>query len=232
MPNRCAAIGSPHGCRATGLLARRGAASAAVDGAARRGALALLVLCAGATAVFARSDAEVTRTVALAIPPAVAAKAHWHEERDAFAAKLVRGYGLNHDVAREFTGWILEASVRQGLAAELLASLVVTESSFRKHVRSPAGATGPAQVRADLWGEFCGGFLDHPDQNVYCGAQILAYYHDVCRLDAAEAADAEACALRSYNVGYGNRRNSYFVAAAARYLAKIDRYRSLLEDAA
>ena len=229
MPNTRAAINDSRGCRAT--PARRWTASAAVDGTARRGTLAALVLCAAVTAVVARSDAEAVHTVSLAIPPTVAAKPHWHEERDAFAARLARGYRLNDEAAREFAGWILEASVRQGLSAELLASLVVAESSFRKQVRSPMGATGPAQVRADLWGEFCGGFLDDPDQNVYCGAQILAYYHDVCRRDATDAQDAEACALRSYNVGYGNRDNSYFLAAAARYLAKIDRYRSLLEDA-
>ena len=195
-----------------------------------RGALFALVFCAGALAVFARGDAEARRHIPLAIPAAPAAKAHWDEERGTFAAKLVRGYGLATDVADEFAGWILEASARQGLAMELIASLVVAESSFRKYARSATGATGPAQVRADLWDAFCGGFLDEPEQNLYCGAQILAHYWRVCGTGAANAEDARGCALRSYNVGYGNRDNVYFLAAGDRYEAKIERYRRLLQE--
>lgn len=201
-----------------------------VDGATRRGALLVLVLCASALAVFARGDADRRHLVPLAIPAASAAKAHWDEERTVFAEKLMRGYRLRRATADEFAGWILEASARQGLAPELIASLVVAESSFRKHVRSSMGATGPAQVRADLWSAFCGGYLDDPEQNLYCGAQILAHYRDICGNDAASVQDARACALRSYNVGYGNRRNTYFLAAAARYEAKIDRFRRQLEE--
>ena len=210
---------------------RRSTSIAAADGAARRGALLTLGLAAFALAVMARGDGDARRAEPLAIPPAVAAKPHWHEERDAFAGKLSRAYGVSAEVASEFAGWILEASVRQSLAPEIMASVLVAESSLRKEARSVMGATGPAQVRADLWAPFCGGFLEDPEQNVYCGAQILAHYHQACGLDAANAHNAEACALRSYNVGYGNRDNAYFVGATARYLAKIDRYRSLLEAA-
>lgn len=202
----------------------------AAGGAASRGALLALVFCAGALAVFARGDAEARRHLPLAIPAAAAAKAHWNEERAAFAAKLVRGYGLGDRVADEFAGWILEASARQGLEMELIASLVVAESSFRKHVRSATGATGPAQVRADLWDGFCGGFLDDPEHNLYCGAQILAHYWRVCGEQAASAEAARGCALRSYNVGYGNRDNVYFLAAGDRYEAKIARYHRLLQE--
>ena len=183
-----------------------------------------------ATTVFARSDADARRVVPLAIPAATANKPRWDEERTVFAAKLVRGYGLEATVANEFAGWILEASVRQQLAPELLASLVMAESSFRKHVRSSFGAIGPAQVRPDYWSAFCGNDLLDPEQNVYCGAQILAYYQDVCARRTRNPGAAEACALRSYNVGYYNRDNVYFAEAATRYLAKIDRYRSPLAD--
>ena len=199
-------------------------------GAACGGALLALVLCASALSVATRGDAESRHRAPLAIPAVAGAKAHWDEERGAFAAKLVRGYRLRHEVADEFAGWILEASVRQGLAPELIASLVVAESSFRKHVRSAMGATGPAQVRADLWSGFCGGFLEDPEQNLYCGAQILAHYQGICGNEAANDQEAGACALRSYNVGYGNRQNTYFLAAAARYEAKIDRYLRLLQE--
>ena len=49
-----------------------------------------------------------------------------------------------------------ERLLEQGLEPELLASLVLTESSFRKDVVSHVGAIGPAQVRPDYWSGFCG----------------------------------------------------------------------------
>lgn len=201
------------------------------NGAARRGlVLALLGSVALVAAVFARGDAEARRVVPLALP--VASAGAWEQERTSFAAKLVRGYGIEEAVAAEFTDWILEASVRQRLAPELVASLVMTESTFRKNVRSSMGAVGPAQVRADLWGGFCGGSLFDPEQNVYCGAQILAHYMEACaRVSDPDPQQAELCALRSYNVGFGNRDNVYFLEAAARYVAKIDRYRMPLTEA-
>ena len=203
-----------------------------VGGAACRGLL--LALFGGAAlvlAVFARGDAEARRIVPLALPVAIEAGA-WEQERADFAARLVRGYRIDAEVAREFTDWILEASVRQRLAPELVASLVMTESTFRKNVRSAMGAVGPAQVRADLWSAFCGGSLDEPEQNIYCGAQILAHYMEACaRASDSDPKQAELCALRSYNVGFGNRDNVYFVEAAARYVAKIDRYLTPLTQA-
>ena len=201
-------------------------------GAAQRG---LLMALLGATAliatVFARGDADARRFVPLAVPTVPALKQSWADERLAFAHRLQRGYGLERDIAEEFAGWILEAAARQNFQPELVASLVMAESSFRKHVRSPIGAMGPAQVRTDLWHSFCGGDLADPEQNLYCGAQILAYYQGVCARTANSAEQAERCALRSYNVGYGNRNNVYFLDAAARYVAKIDRYRAPLNEA-
>ena len=201
-----------------------------MGGAARVGMiLCILSLATLVCAAVARGDADARRIVPLSLPEASTSKPPLAHQRAAFAGKLQRGYGLSEKTAEEFAGWILEASVRQHLAPELLASLVMAESSFRKHVRSPMGATGPAQVRADLWHGFCGGELEDPQQNLYCGAQILAHYHEACALRGA-ADDAESCALRSYNVGFGNRNNVYFLEAAARYTAKIDRYRSALAE--
>ena len=207
-----------------------------ISGIAARGAL--LALAGGVALVCAlmvRGDAAQNgaphRLIPVAIPAAQATKPHWHEERGAFADRLVRGYGISAAVADEFAGWLLEAAVRQQLQPELLASLVMAESSFRKYVRSPMGAIGPAQVRADLWHSFCGGQLDDPEQNIYCGAQILAHYKDICARRSATPKAAETCALRSYNVGYGNRDNEYFLEAAIRYTTKIDRYRSPLTEA-
>lgn len=138
-----------------------------------------------------------------------------------FGNRVSDALGVRNDVAHEFADWILEASERQGLAPELLASLVLTESSFRKQVRSHVGAIGPTQVRPDYWGDFCGHAdeLHDPEQNVYCGAQVLSHLLERCAGD-------KSCALSAYNVGpYAQR-----AAAANRYLQKIDRYLSSFEE--
>ena len=143
-------------------------------------------------------------------------------EVDRFGGQVSHAFGINQNVATEFADWILEASERQNLSPELIASLVITESSFRKNVRSNVGAVGPAQVRPDYWGNFCGADdLDDPEQNIYCGAQILSHLLERCGGD-------QNCALAAYNVGpYANRAN-----AAQRYVNKIDRYLNRIEAAA
>ena len=192
---------------------------------------AALVLTAAACVVAvagmaARTDDERRVSVALALPDATG-RPTWAEERDAFAARLAHAFDLERSTAGDFAGWILEASTRQALPPELLASLVMTESTFRKHVRSPMGAVGPGQVHPDLWSAWCGADVADPEENVNCAAGILAHHLEVC---ARRSADPEACALRSYNLGYRNRDNRYFAAAADRYLAKIQRYLADLES--
>ena len=189
---------------------------------ARRAALLLLaaVFAFAAVGTAPRADQEhrVLLNVAL---PRTADRPTWAEERAVFAAHLERAFRLEPSIADEFGGWILEASTRQTLPPELLASLIMTESSFRKEARSAMGAVGPGQVRPDLWGAWCGVNLADPGENVDCAARILAHYVELC---AQNSTDAVACALRSYNVGYRNRNNRYYFAAADRYLAKIERY--------
>ena len=174
----------------------------------------------------ARADYKRYVLVTVALPHS-ASRATWAEERIAFAGHLTQAFHLKASVADEFAGWILEASTRQALPPELLASLIMTESSFRKNVRSAIGAVGPGQVRPDLWGAWCGANLADPEENINCAARILAYYGEVC---AQSVTDAEACALRSYNVGYRNHNNRYFIAAADRYVAKIQRYLADLQS--
>lgn len=196
------------------------------SGAAHMGLLAGLLAVALLLAEIVRGEPPGRQVVPLALPEAAGLKPLWRDERGALAAKLTRGYGLSPGLAEEFAGWILEAAVRQRLAPDLLAGLVMAESTFRKTARSPFGAVGPAQVRADLWRGFCGEGIEEPDRNIYCGAQILAHHRETCaRLGDAEP---EACALRAYNVGFRNRDNAYFVKAAARYVAKIQRFRAPL----
>lgn len=193
-----------------------------VAGATRLGALAALVAVAVPSSIFARDGGRTE--ISIDIPDPAYDRPTWSEERTSFGARLAAGYELEDNVAVEFAGWILEAATRQGLAPELLASLVMTESSFRKDVRSSVGAVGPTQVQPLLWEQFCSVDLKNPEENIYCGAQILAHYRERCTTTATTTEDAESCALRAYNVGYRNRNNVYFLPAANRYVAKINRH--------
>lgn len=200
-----------------------------VDGATRIGALVVLAALAVSPSIFARDEGRTE--ISIDIPDAAYDRPTWTEERATFGARLAAGYELEDRVAVEFAGWILEAATRQGLAPELLASLVMTESSFRKEVRSSVGAIGPTQVQPLLWEEFCSVDLENPEENLYCGAQILAYYRERCATTGTTAEDTQSCALRAYNVGYRNRDNVYFLPAANRYVAKINRHLAPLTDA-
>ncbi|XOV84564.1 MAG: lytic transglycosylase domain-containing protein [bacterium] len=154
--------------------------------------------------------------------PAATSRLIRQKEVAHFGNRVSDAFGIQGSVANEFADWILEASERQGIKPELLASLVVTESSFRKTAQSHVGAIGPAQVRPEYWGEFCGarGQLHDPEQNVYCGAQILSHMLDRCEGDMN-------CALAAYNVGPYAR--DHRIEAANRYVQKIDRYLTSLE---
>jgi len=159
------------------------------------------------------------RSVAFAIPAAAEPGEPWGHTVDVFAHKVSQAFGVRRSDASEFATWILEASERQELDPELLASLVHTESTFRKNARSVKGAVGPAQVKPKVWSEFCGttNLLD-PAENIYCGAQVLSHLRDEC--------GDELCALQAYNTGkVGIRMN-----AARRYVAKIDRARDRLRN--
>ena len=160
-------------------------------------------------------DGGVER-MAFATPANTGAKSIWSEEASALANRISIAFGVDHKVASEFSDWILEASERQDLPTELIASLVFTESSFRKYVVSGVGAIGPAQVRPDYWGGFCGtSNLSDPAENIYCGAQILSYYRERCGDDQ--------CALHAYNVGPNTR---FYADAGLRYVNKVNDYRA------
>jgi len=136
-----------------------------------------------------------------------------NRDSEFFSRKLIKAFGTEPVVAREFSDWVLEASMRHRLEPDLIASLISVESSFQKSVESHRGAIGPTQVKPKFWQEFCGNNdLYDPEQNVYCGAMILSYLMDRCKGNYS-------CALSAYNVGfYGDRWQ-----AGKRYIAKIDR---------
>jgi hypothetical protein len=143
--------------------------------------------------------------------PALQTLSPWHEDVQAYGSRLHSAFGIGEETATEFADWILEASIRQDLEPDLIASLIFTESTFRKYVRSYVGAVGPTQVRPDLWSDFCvTSDLTDPEQNVFCGSQILAHLREVC--------GNNVCALKAYNIGLnGSRQN-----AALRYVSKVD----------
>ena len=118
---------------------------------------------------------------------------HPYATSEALAQKLSVGFGVKFPVAVEFSDWILEASARQQMQPELIASPVFA-SSFRKYAQSHVGA-GPAQVRPHYWGEFCGqADLYDPEQNIYCGSQVLGFCWSV--------AMTSACALAALQYRY------------------------------
>jgi soluble lytic murein transglycosylase-like protein len=175
-----------------------------------------LVAAVGLPGLYGPVDYERS---AFAIPAGIHQRAAWEDEVGAFAARMHRVFGVRQSVADEFSGWILEASTRQSLAPELVASVIFTESSFRKNVKSHVGAMGPAQVRP-YWRGFCGSDLGDPEENVYCGAQIISHYQTVC--------GNERCALVAYNVGI-NQDDELMHTAGRRYVRKIDKHRARLD---
>ena len=153
-----------------------------------------------------------TQTLAFA-KPAIAPAPLWQEQVADFGTRMSRAWGVKSSTALEFAPWILEASTRHGMEPELIASLILTESHFRKNVKSWHGAVGPAQIKPKYWSEFCGvADLTDPEQNVYCGAQILAYYKERCGSDR--------CALGAYNTGLAGLRGTYRQ-AGLRYVNKV-----------
>lgn len=181
------------------------------------------VLFGAATVSFALGEVVANNdrhAVAFAIP-ALEAHDHWHAEVSAFSGQVKEAFGVREQVADRFSGWILEAAQRQDFDPYLIAGLIATESSFRINVRSHVGAIGPAQVRPNYWARFCGtSDLHDPEQNIYCGAQVLAHYRERC--------GGEVCALKAYNVGLHGKRPS----AAQRYVTKVDRHRAAISSLA
>jgi len=148
----------------------------------------------------------------------------WADEVAHFSQRLQQGFDLDSERANQFSRWILEASHRQHVSPELIASLVYVESSFRVNVRSSVGAIGPAQVRPDIWNDFCGGInLDDPANNIQCGAQILGHFYGDC--------GQFQCALQMYNVGQANlRRSIEYQDAGQRYVSKVAKFRNRIPN--
>lgn len=186
-----------------------------------RRSLALLLVAVGLLSGFTYTNYPSSEAVvSMTLPkPALPSSQPWRERRAQFGQRLHEAFGVRRETAMEFAGWILEAAERQHLAPELIASLVFTESSFRKVAFSSVGAVGPAQIRPQYWSDFCGvPNLHDPELNVHCGAQILAHLKELC--------GGLQCALVHYNVGVDWRGNEE---AGWRYVSKIGRHLAKLE---
>ena len=183
------------------------------------GAFLLVVVDAGSDVLNVQQEGITSKTIVIAKP--VQGRTPYPAQVSLFGQRMSLGFGIDQGLANEFSAWILEAAERQKLSPELIASLVLTESSFRKYVVSHVGAVGPTQVRPDYWASFCGATnLKDPEQNVYCGAQVLRHLVDRCTGNFN-------CALSAYNVGFNTTPGP----AAARYIAKIDLHMDWLENA-
>lgn len=182
--------------------------------------LALLLAAVGLLSGFTYTNYPSSQAVvSMTLPKPALPSQSWRERTAQFGQRLHEAFGVRHETAMEFASWILEAAERQHLAPELIASLVFTESSFRKVAFSSVGAVGPAQIQPQYWSDFCGvPDLHDPELNVYCGAQILAHLKELC--------GGLQCALVHYNVGVNWRSNAE---AGSRYVSKIDRHLAKLE---
>lgn len=134
-----------------------------------------------------------------------------------FANQLRNTFGINPTRALNFSEWILVAVESTSIPKEVMAALVVSESSFRYKLRSSVGAVGPAQVRPVFWGEKCGsGDLENdPEFNIRCGVTALNEYLE------KECSGDMVCALQTYNVGPTNYHNPDYEGAKQRYISKI-----------
>lgn len=165
------------------------------------------------------------------IPDLYAEMSREQAEREAFEAKvrsfayqLRSTFGINPTRALNFSEWILVAVESTSIPKEIMAALVVSESSFRYKLRSAVGAVGPAQVRPVFWEEKCGsGDLENdPELNIRCGVTVLSEYLEKnCDGDMV-------CALQTYNVGPTNYHDPKFEGAKQRYISKIKRNMSKL----
>jgi soluble lytic murein transglycosylase-like protein len=148
----------------------------------------------------------------------------WEQAVNNFSSQLADAYQLDSETAGHFSTWIMDASERHFVPADLMAALINTESNFRIAVTSWADAVGPAQVIPRVWGKTCEGNLKEPGNNIQCGAFVLRHYY-------VRYCDAQSwqCALEYYHTGPGKMAKGDAYAQTRRsYVTKIDSNLSLL----
>lgn len=146
----------------------------------------------------------------------------YQQELDMFSDQLVRAFNISKGQADRYTPVIMQADINTGLSEIKIASLIMTESSFREDVSSNVGAYGSTQIRAIFWENFCkerGYDMFDFEGNILCGSEILVY------LMGKYCEDDILCGLQHYNVGRTNLRTSLaYRQAGKRYTKKIEYY--------
>lgn len=134
-----------------------------------------------------------------------------------FAKLLSIAYKIPDKKADNFADWILEATSDVDVPEELLAGVIMAESTFDYYVVSSAGAVGPGQLKPQYWKDICPKIKD-PKHNVKCAATVLYHYYD-------DYCDKKwNCAIRTYNVGPGNMKSKKFAKASNVYLNKVNNH--------
>jgi hypothetical protein len=150
----------------------------------------------------------------------------YEQELEQFSNQLTRAFDIPLLEARKYAPIIIKADINTDLSDINIASLIMTESSFRPTVKSSVGAYGSTQIRPVFWNDFCQSrsydIFDF-EGNIMCGAEIVAYLKDhYCK-------GVLSCALEHYNVGRRNLLTSVkFRKAGKRYTHKISNYSELL----
>lgn len=137
--------------------------------------------------------------------------------------RIQRAYGLDPLTSDNFSWWIVDAADYFHLPENILAALIMTESTFRTDAVSYVGAIGPAQIRPEIWSEFCLYDIQKPEHNIFCGARILSHYLNRYNGDWSKA-------ISAYNVGPSRVYQRRYAKARHRYKTKIKSYEQALID--
>lgn len=137
----------------------------------------------------------------------------FQDEVNALSSRLVVAYRLNPERAGRFAGWILEAEAYTHVHVDLIATIIMTESSFRYSAVSIDGAVGPTQVKPKYWSSSCGD-LKNPRDNIICGAHVLSQYLKIANGNVKQA-------IKMYNVGPSNLKHIEYKASSERYYGKV-----------
>lgn len=114
---------------------------------------------------------------------------------------------------KEYINAIYDSSITNDVPPEIIISIIATESSFRRNVKSHVGAIGPMQVLPSAWESLNYDPSDFYD-NIQMGGYIIKKYKDSC--------GNWKCAFKAYNVGIGNYKRNKQLPAQKRYITKIE----------
>jgi soluble lytic murein transglycosylase-like protein len=192
--------------------------------------LAIIAISIFATTLLPRgSDTHVSVRYPVELPLHITRDAGmtWTQETAHFAEQLMRAFDISPEKAAIYSPIIIRASIQSDISEIVLASIIMTESTFKEDAVSHVGAYGATQIRPIYWEQFCSEInLDiySLEGNVNCGATIVSFLMEsYCEFDIT-------CALEHYNVGRTNLLTSAkHRQAGKRYTTKIQTYKNQLE---